>query len=52
MRYTKPNVLATVRANVAIQSGANGGRKALNIKPDHQSMNLVFSTSGAYEADE
>jgi hypothetical protein len=58
MRYTKPNVLATVNANVAIQSGAGatatGGVKANNNRDNPLGSNphLMISTTSAYEADE
>lgn len=52
MRYTKPNILTTVPATAAIQTGANGERKIFHVYPDHSSMLEVRSTSGAYEADE
>ncbi|HUD55254.1 MAG TPA: hypothetical protein VMR02_08505 [Terracidiphilus sp.] len=58
MRYTKPNVLATVNANAAIQNGTgathSGGVKN-NIKPDNPrgpNPTLMISTTSAYEADE
>jgi hypothetical protein len=58
MRYTKPDVLATVNANVAIQNGTGatetGGFKANNNRdnPFGANPHLMISTTSAYEADE
>lgn len=49
MKYTKPQILSTVRADVAIQSGnvlANKGN------PIHVDQLTMPSTTTAYEADE
>ncbi len=55
MRYTKPNVLATVNANVAIQNGtgatANHGMKRSNLQ-DFDGSGKTLSTTAAYPADE
>jgi hypothetical protein len=56
MRYTKPNILATVNADGAIQNGTgaseHGGAK-MSIKADFRNGPLPHtSTTGAYEADE
>jgi hypothetical protein len=58
MRYTKPNVLATAKANVAIQNGT--GRTARHLAKAGVNMDNPFgsqpllhiSTTSAYEADE
>jgi hypothetical protein len=53
MRYTKPNVLATLDANLAVQTGgdAPNGKNSLQIQDNMTDPN-VRSTTGAYEADE
>ncbi len=55
MRYTKPNVLATVNATVAIQAGtgatATGGMKRSSHN-DFDGSGASFSTTSAYPADE
>jgi hypothetical protein len=56
MQYTKPNLLATVRADAAIQDGTgaseHNGTK-MSIKADFRNGPLPHtSTTGAYEADE
>jgi hypothetical protein len=58
MKYTKPSVLATANAAVAIQNG--GGRAGMGLSklstnfPDSIPVgsHLHKSTTGAYEADE
>ena len=52
MRYTKPTVITTQRAHVAIQTGANGEAKMHPLNIDHRDRVTLNSTSGAYEADE
>jgi hypothetical protein len=56
MRYSKPNMLSTVQASVAIQNGTGatkmGDAKASILFADHVQGNPVRSTTGAYEADE
>jgi hypothetical protein len=58
MKYTKPNVLATAKAGVAIQTGDGaagmGGTKNSTNFPDSipPGSHLHKSTTGAYEADE
>jgi len=51
MTYTKPNVLATMNANSAIQTGANGSIKQ-SVNADSHNSKELNSTSSAYGADE
>jgi hypothetical protein len=55
MRYTTPNVLATVNATAAIQNGtgatSQGGTKAAHLR-DNVNKSIQMSTTAAYEADE
>jgi hypothetical protein len=56
MRYTKPNVLMTTSATVAIQTG--GGQYPITGMKQSNKRDFVngpaphLSTTGAYEADE
>lgn len=52
MRYTKPTVVTTQKAHVAIQTGANNELKMHPLNTDHRDHVTINSTSGAYEADE
>jgi hypothetical protein len=49
MRYTKPNVLSTVNANLAIQAGSNPQTKS---NPTVVDSVQIMSTSAGYPADE
>jgi hypothetical protein len=58
MRYTKPNILFTEKATIAIQNGTGRtahGQSKKGINPDNPNgpnPQLIMSTSSAYEADE
>ncbi len=49
MRYTKPHVLTTLNANVAIQAGTNPQTKS---NPTVNDTVFIMSTTAAYPADE
>jgi hypothetical protein len=49
MRYTKPHVLATANANLAIQSTGGSQEK---LTPTVNDSKHIKSTTAAYEADE
>jgi hypothetical protein len=51
MRYTKPHVLTTLSANLAIQTGSDppSGKNFPMVDNPHAQTQ---STTGAYEADE
>ena len=51
MRYSKPNVLTTVNATDAIQSGTNDSIKSNPMVLD-SAPHPRLSTTAAYEADE
>ena len=51
MQYTKPNVLTTVNANDAIQSGTDDATKSNPMFVD-SAPHPRPSTTAAYEADE
>jgi hypothetical protein len=58
MRYTKPNVIATRNASVAIQNGTGRTKHGLQKasvnadNPAGPNPTLMISTTSAYEADE
>jgi len=49
MKYTKPHVLTTLNANIAIQSGSDASIKS---NPRFVDQVQVKSTTAAYPADE
>jgi len=58
MQYTKPNILTTTKASVAIQNGTGRTAHGLNKRgvnadnPNGPNPQLIMSTTSAYEADE